>query len=91
MTVTLLEVEETEVRTVLPCLRSLMSAPEGPTVVPETVVAWAPVKVTVPKLAKGTSELPSYILNHKSDSDTQQTKSLLKSDVPRSPLRSIQR
>lgn len=33
--------------------------PDGPIVVPETVVAEAPVKVTVPKFAKGTRLLPS--------------------------------
>ena len=50
---------ETEVRTLLFCSMSMRVAPDGPTVEPETVPADAPVKVTVPKLAKGTRELPS--------------------------------
>ena len=50
---------ETEVRTLLFCSMSMRVAPDGPTVEPLTVPADAPVKVTVPKLAKGTRELPS--------------------------------
>ena len=46
---------ETLVYTVLPCSISMITAPLGPTV-PEPVVAFAFVKVTVPKLAKGTKE-----------------------------------
>lgn len=49
---------ETLVKTLLLCLMSMMLAPEGPTE-PEEVLAEASVKVTVPKLAKGTRELPS--------------------------------
>lgn len=56
---TLLEEVEAEVKTLLFCSMSMMVAPEGPTVVPELVVASALEKVTVPKLAKGTRELPS--------------------------------
>ena len=54
-----MELVETEVRTVLLCSMSMIVAPDGPTDVPAVVVADAPVKVTVPKLAKGTSEEPS--------------------------------
>lgn len=57
MTVTLLLVVDTLVRTLPFCSMSIRVAPEGPTV-PEEPVADAPVKVTVPKSAKGTSELP---------------------------------
>lgn len=49
---------ETLVRTLPFCSMSMMVAPDGPTV-PEEPVAEAPVKVTSPKSAKGTSELPS--------------------------------
>ena len=54
-----MELVETEVRTLLFCWMSMSVEPDGPTVEPLVVVADAPVKVTVPKLAKGTSELPS--------------------------------
>ncbi len=49
---------ELEVSTLLLCSMSMSVAPDGPTVEPLLVVADAPVKVTVPKLAKGTSEPP---------------------------------
>ena len=49
---------ETEVSTVPLCLMSMRVAPEGPTE-PLEVPADAPVNSTVPKLAKGTRELPS--------------------------------
>jgi hypothetical protein len=58
VTVTELLVVETEVKTLLFCSMSMMVAPEGPTV-PEEVVASAPLKVTDPKLAKGTRLEPS--------------------------------
>ena len=45
---------ETLVSTLLLCSMSMIVAPDGPEVEPEVVVALAPVKVTVPKLAKGT-------------------------------------
>ena len=45
---------EQEVRILSFCLMSMMVAPAG-VVVPDAEVAVAPVKVTVPKLAKGTS------------------------------------
>ena len=48
---------DTEVKTLLPCLMSMMVAPLGP-VVPDLVVASAFEKVTVPKLAKGTRPPP---------------------------------
>lgn len=47
-----------EVWTVLLCLMFRIEAPDTPTVLPELVVTLAPVKVTVPKLANGTRELP---------------------------------
>lgn len=50
---------ETEVKTLLFCSMSMMLAPDGETVEPEEVFAEASVKVTVPKLAKATRELPS--------------------------------
>lgn len=40
-------------------MMSMMVAPDGPVVAPLGEVATALEKVTVPKLAKGTSELPS--------------------------------
>lgn len=43
----------------LPDLMSMMVPTLGPSVEPEEVVATAPVKSTVPKLAKGTRALPS--------------------------------
>ena len=52
------EVVETEVSTVLSCSMSMRVEPDGPTVEPLFVVADAPVKVTVPKLAKDTREPP---------------------------------
>lgn len=54
---TLLLVVETLVRTSPLCWMSMMVAPEGPCV-PEEPEAVAPVKVTEPKSAKGTSEPP---------------------------------
>ena len=53
-----MELVETEVRTLLFCSMSMSVEPDGPTVEPLVVVADAPVKVTVPKFAKGTRELP---------------------------------
>lgn len=50
---------DTDVRTVLPCLMSMRVAPDGPTDEPEDVFADAPVNVTVPKFANGTSDEPS--------------------------------
>ena len=49
---------DTLVRTLPFCSMSIVFALPGPTE-PEPVFALAPVKVTVPKLANGTSELPS--------------------------------
>ena len=48
---------ELDVSTRLFCEMSMRVEPDGPTVEPEFVVADAPVKVTVPKLANGTSAL----------------------------------
>ena len=53
MQVTEVEEAEQDVRTLLLCSMSMIVAPDGPTE-PEDEVADAPVKVTVPKLAKGT-------------------------------------
>lgn len=55
MQVTVDEVVEQEVKISLFCSMSMIVAPDGPTAVP-LLVAEAPVKVTVPKSAKGTSE-----------------------------------
>ena len=49
---------ETEVRVLPLCWMSMRTAPEGPTEL-DDVLATAPEKVTVPKLAKGTSDEPS--------------------------------
>jgi len=57
--VTELDPVETEVRTVLPCLMSIIVPLDGPSVAPVLVVATALVNATVPKLANGTSEPPS--------------------------------
>jgi len=57
--VTELEEVVTDVKTWLFCSRSIITAPLGPVVAPETIVATAFENVTVPKLAKGTRLLPS--------------------------------
>ena len=49
---------ELDVSTRLFCEMSMRVEPDGPTVEPEFVVADAPVKVTVPKLANGTRPPP---------------------------------
>ena len=59
MTVTLLPLADALVSTRPFCSMLMIVAPDGPTDEPLLVPADAPVKVTVPKLAKGTSELPS--------------------------------
>ena len=59
-TVTELSPTDTDVTSWLSCTRSMSSAPDGPTLSPLAVPAAAPVNVTLPKSAKGTS--PSSVL-----------------------------
>jgi hypothetical protein len=56
--VTELDDAEQLVRTLLLCSMSIIVAPDGPTVLPDDVVATALENVTVPKSAKGTRLLP---------------------------------
>lgn len=93
MQVTVDEVSEQEVKTLLFCSISIMVAPVTPTVVP-LLTAEAEVKVTVPKSANGTSE-QSVEEEHSSKSSTihsalysqrEPSETLLKSSVTVVPV-----